>query len=78
MNDQASLAVGWQPGDSRWESLRYYSLYRLVLAAGLVLVGHAFLSVPEGLSLWTTVVGAYFVAAVLLLYFQRRSWLSFY
>jgi two-component system sensor histidine kinase PilS (NtrC family) len=78
LNDQASLAVGWQPGDSRWESLRYYSLYRLVLAAGLVLVGHAFLSVPEGLSLWTTVVGAYFVAAVLLLYFQRRSWLSFY
>jgi two-component system sensor histidine kinase PilS (NtrC family) len=76
LNELAPLTVGWEPGDSRWESLRYYSLYRLILAAGLALIGHTFLSVPEGLSLWTVVVGIYFGAAVLLLYSQRLSRLS--
>ncbi|MCL2657299.1 MAG: HAMP domain-containing histidine kinase [Betaproteobacteria bacterium] len=70
-------AAMWQPGQSRWESLRYYSLYRLVLASGLGLVSHAFISDQSGISIWMGVVAVYFFAALLLLYFQRLGGLSF-
>ncbi len=77
MSDCVSQASTRRAGDSRWESLRYYSLYRLILASGLALVGHAFVGAPEALTLWRVVVAAYFVAAVLLLYFQRLPCLAF-
>jgi two-component system sensor histidine kinase PilS (NtrC family) len=70
-------AAAWQPAESRWESLRYYSLYRLVLASGFGLVSHAFISDHGGISIWLGLVALYFVAALLLLYFQRLGGLPF-
>lgn len=67
----------WLPAESRWESLRYYSLYRLIIACGLAFVGRLFLLGDSGLNLWSVVVTTYFFAAVGLLYFQRLGRLRF-
>ncbi len=77
MNDPISLGLPWQPVDSRWESLRYYCLYRLILASGLALLGHAFIGELEGKLLWNLVVGGYFTVAVGLLFLRRHEWLSY-
>ncbi len=70
----AGMPHAWQPAESRWESLRYYSFYRLIVASGLAFVGRMFLL--EGSSSatdWSYVVAAYFFAAVALLYFLRAT-----
>ncbi|WP_341678640.1 HAMP domain-containing sensor histidine kinase [Niveibacterium sp. SC-1] len=77
MNLALMRGLDWQPAESRRVSLRYYSLYRLVAAAGLALVGRMFLGDGERSSVWLTIVGVYFLAAVALLYFQRSSRLQF-
>ena len=67
----------WQPAESRWESLRYYSLYRLIAASGLAFMGRVFISADEGGGAWGLILGFYFAAAVALLYFLRMGRLRF-
>lgn len=78
MNLALTRGLDWQPAESRRESLRYYSLYRLIAAAGLALIGRLFLGDSERSGVWLAIVGVYFAAAVALLYFQRSTHLSFH
>ncbi len=66
------MSHAWQPAESRWESLRYYSLYRLIVACGLIFIGRLFLQESSG-NEWTWVVLGYLSAAVILLYFLRAT-----
>lgn len=67
----------WQAEASRWRSLRYYSLYRLIIACGLAFVGRMVVDDPSRLVAWSAIVAIYVVAAVTLLYFQRLARLPF-
>lgn len=72
-----SRAPNWQPAESRWESLRYYSLYRLIIASGMAFLGRLFLGGEGSVSVWSAIVAAYFFIAIALIYFQRLGRLPF-
>lgn len=72
-----ATSLDWQPAESRWESLRYYSLYRLIAASGLAFMGRAFIASEEGGAAWSLILAFYFAAAVALLYFQRIGRMHF-
>lgn len=74
---QSNPGMDWQPAESRWESLRYYSLYRLIAASGLAFMGRVFLTGDDGVGGWSSIIALYFFAAVALLYFLRLGRVRF-